>query len=151
MKNYPLSKDYAKLFDLTMAGQSIVCFSDGEVYQTAKKLGVFVKQGNSLLIAQENKEFFIRRCEEENISFIDPGATEELAGALREVLGNESSYPTTFILTTLIDAANTLLHRYSYDGHGYEIINHAIDEGNKRIESFNNIASELLKKYGVEG
>lgn len=53
--------------------------------------------------------------------------------AITQILGMDTSFPTWDILEKLIEASEMLLHRYSYDGHGWELINHNIDAARERI------------------
>lgn len=82
----------------------------------------------------------IRELEAEN---------KELIELLKTVMGSSTRFPTNDVLKILSDASESLLGRYGYDGHGWEIIHYAIEHARKRIEEINvagkHIASFILK------
>jgi hypothetical protein len=44
-------------------------------------------------------------------------------------LDMDQCWPTKDVLDKLIEAAEILLHRHDYDGHGWELIANAVDRG----------------------
>ncbi len=44
-------------------------------------------------------------------------------------LDMDKCWPTKDVLDKLIEAAEILLHKHDYDGHGWELIAHAVDRG----------------------
>jgi hypothetical protein len=44
-------------------------------------------------------------------------------------LDMDQCWPTKDVLDKLIEAAEILLHKHDYDGHGWELIAHAVDRG----------------------
>ena len=91
IKNYPVSRDYAKLWELAQK-QSVVCVVDyigcRDVAQTLFKLcrgewsGDVCVRGHSYVYGFD-KEVFIKQCEGKNLEWIVPN---EPAGA---VMGDE--------------------------------------------------------------
>ena len=55
------------------------------------------------------------------------GTKRTVVETVREVLPENSAWPVNDVLSKLIEAAEILLHRCDYDGHGYEEILAAVD------------------------
>lgn len=68
----------------------------------------------------------------------------KLRAALGGLLQLDTSYPLSIILEKLSAAAESLLNRYGYDGHGWELIYYAI-EHSKIIHAKIEAAHEALK------
>lgn len=91
--SYILSKDYARLFELVQT-QDVIC-----VCNESNPMGTFRRFG-LVRFNQHTQEFdfpdgwrcsnqlesLIDVCNKINLEFLDPGATEELAGALKKCI-----------------------------------------------------------------
>jgi hypothetical protein len=63
------------------------------------------------------------------------GTKRTVVETVREVLPEDSAWPVKDVLTKLVEAAEILLHRYDYDGHGYEEILAAVNAAKQIAEA----------------
>jgi hypothetical protein len=54
-----------------------------------------------------------------------------------QILGLNQPWPLVDVLKKLVEASEILLHKKSYDGHGYEEINQAVDRAKEIIALLN--------------
>lgn len=51
-----------------------------------------------------------------------------------DILGLDQPWPLVDVLKKLIEASDILLHKHSYDGHGWEEISHAVEIGKQKVD-----------------
>lgn len=49
----------------------------------------------------------------------------------------DGAYPLPEVLKYLIEAADILLHKHDYDGHNWEVLQHAMERGRQILEEIN--------------
>lgn len=65
---------------------------------------------------------------------------------VKEFLGLEEAWPLINVLEKLVEATNILLHKKSYDGHGWEDINHCVARGEQIIKNLNSLHQQYLSQ-----
>lgn len=152
---YKLSKDYHKLFILLCEGHQLAGYVDYDAMRDGKDIrrdivaikrfdpwdimfsvrgcqygGISKWHGEELefrgqKVATELEAFELAAysC---NLEFIEPESISE---------GLTNPWPTKDIFKKLIEAADILLNQRDYDGHGWELIKEARDQGMKIINT----------------
>jgi hypothetical protein len=66
------------------------------------------------------------------------------------MLGIATPWPTTDIILKLVEATDILLHHHNYDGHGYELLQGAMNEGIRRVETITSTRKEAYERHLLE-
>jgi len=156
MKGYRFSKDYERLFDMAMAGQIIVCFSDydwtdGTILRDVCKTRrwgdtISISARGTIYMHAESKGDFINQCKKCHIEFLDPADTEELVEALRECVKQLNTCMTGYQKHANVNAVQGADIGESVL---FQVFKEAIDNAEQLLKKYNDNPCKLgLYSYG---